>query len=303
VGFLKKLFAKLKNPNAVIVIFALVIFIASLTLSILAICAKIPEILGYVFYALAAVSLAYVIFLIVTCSKKIKDCIVSSCEKREWSRKFLKDYGFRTFIMFVVSTAINIAYAVYNGVYGIIFLSVWYGSLSLYYIALSLLRGGMVIRTVRLKNMGEGDNEQKRLRAYRLTGIFLILLPLALSAAIIQMALEGKAFRHAGVLIFVAAAYTFTKITMSVINLVKTRKTGDYILFAMRNIGLADSLVSVLALQTAMFAAFSNGGDYGWANGATGGAVCALTIILGLYMFINSSVKLKRAKENKVEEI
>ncbi len=226
----------------------------------------------------------------------------SICEKHEWSRKFLNDYGFRTFIMFVVSTAINIAYAVYNGVYGIIFLSVWYGSLSLYYISLSLLRGGMVIRTVRLKKGGD-DSEQKKLRAYRLTGIFLILLPLALSAAIIQMALEGKAFRHAGLLIFVAAVYTFTKITMSVINLVKTRKTGDYILCAMRNIGLADSLVSVLALQTAMLAAFSDGGNHGWANGATGGAVCAITIAIGLYMLINSSVKLRKAKEIKVEEV
>ena len=53
-------------------------------------------------------------------------------------------------------------------------------------------------------------------------------------------------------------AYTFYKITMAVVNMVKVRKTKSPILITIRNIGAADALVSMLTLQAAMFASFQD---------------------------------------------
>lgn len=82
------------------------------------------------------------------------------------------------------------------------------------------------------------------------------------------------------------AAYTFYKITMAVINMVKVRKMQPPILITIRNIGGADALVSMLTLQTTMLASFPGNGslDANRMNGVTGLAVCVLISVLEISM-------------------
>ena len=81
-------------------------------------------------------------------------------------------------------------------------------------------------------------------------------------------------------------AYTFYKITMAVVNMVKVRKTKSPILITIRNIGAADALVSMLTLQAAMFASFQdkNSLNTNQMNAITGLSVCILISILGISM-------------------
>ncbi len=66
--------------------------------------------------------------------------------------------------------------------------------------------------------------------------------------------------------------------------------------YLIRNIGFADALVSILSLQTAMFASF--GGDNEFIrpmNAATGTVVCLMILIMGIRMIRMA------AKEKKTE--
>ena len=91
------------------------------------------------------------------------------------------------------------------------------------------------------------------------------------------------------------AAYTFYKIILSIINLVKVRKLKSPLLMAIRDIGYIDACVSVLSLQTAMFASFGSEQEsiIKLMNGATGSVVCLLVLGIGIYS-VRSANKMKR---------
>ncbi|MDE6598080.1 MAG: hypothetical protein K2K60_05535 [Clostridia bacterium] len=213
--------------------------------------------------------------------------------------KLKTDGAYRASVAFIISFVVSVMYALYNGIYGILFSSAWFGALALYYIILSALRGGVMITTRRLKKNAILTDEQKHIRAIKVhlvSGVMIMLLIIALSAAVTLMVIQGEGFKHPGLLIFVAAVYTFYKIIYSIINFVRNRHTEDFVLRTMRNIGLADALVSVLALQTAMLSAFDGVSDVRWANAATGAGVSLLLIALGLFMIITSALRLKKSK-------
>ncbi|MDE7306442.1 MAG: cation transporter [Clostridia bacterium] len=219
--------------------------------------------------------------------------------------KLKNDGAYRATVAFVISFAVSVIYALYNGIYGILFYSAWFGALALYYIILSVLRGGVVFASRRVLKNTALTQEQRQIKAIKMhlvSGVMIMLLIIALLSAVTLMVIQGEGFKHTGLLIFVAAIYTFYKIIYSIINFVRNKRTEDFVLRTMRNIGLADALVSVLALQTAMLSAFNTGADVRWANAATGGAVCLLIFALGLFMIITSALRLKKTKENEVAD-
>ena len=79
------------------------------------------------------------------------------------------------------------------------------------------------------------------------------------------------------------AAYTFTKNTFAIINLVKMRKGSSARLIALRNISLADSCVSIFALQRSMLVSFPGmaDGDIRIMNAVFGSVICIIVFILG----------------------
>lgn len=119
----------------------------------------------------------------------------------------------------------------------------------------------------------------------QLTGIIaklLLLLNLALSGVVLLTIAKGTAKTHSVIMVISIAAYTFYKITMAVINMVKVRKMQSPSLITIRNIGVADALVSILTLQTTMLASFQDTStiDANQMNGITGLAVCILMRVL-----------------------
>ena len=73
---------------------------------------------------------------------------------------------------------------------------------------------------------------------------------------------------------------------MALINMIKVRKTQSPILITIRNIGVADALVSMLTLQATMLASFQDKSSLNsnQMNAITGLAVCILIAILGINM-------------------
>lgn len=117
-------------------------------------------------------------------------------------------------------------------------------------------------------------------------GILLLALNFALTGVILLTIAQDTAKRYSEVVVISIATYTFYKIIMAVANMVKVRKTRSPVLIAIRNIGTADALVSMLTLQATMLASFQgNGGlDANWMNAVTGMVVCVLILALGVSM-------------------
>ena len=262
-------------------------------------------IVSYALYGVAAVTLGYSVYTLVRIVPALKRNVKERLQKNEFTGKLLAHYGFRTIVFSILSLIVSAAYAVYNGVIAALSSSTFYGALASYYLLLVLLRGSVLFyhrqkkKTAATEEEHAEDKKTRALKVYGFCGSILIVLPFCLSFAVMEIVGADKAFEHAGYMIYVAAAYTFYKVIMSCVNLSKARKNEDMTIRAVRNINLADALVSVLALQTAMFRSFSSGINNGVFNAVTGAAVCALTAALGIYMVINVCRKLRRLREVK----
>ncbi len=228
--------------------------------------------------------------------------IKNKLEKSPFLANFTQDYGFRTFVFFVVSFVINVAYAVMNAVTGVRYRSIWFGSIAVYYIVLSLQRIFVLLFNQRVNKKAEGDEERlfrEKLKIYLANGIFLLVLESALTLAIIQMCTSEKPVRTGEIMAIASAAYAFYKMTLAIINLVKARKRQDPVLVTMRNIGFVDAIVSMLALTTTLISTFGEVNEMRTMLVAVSVGASILTIGLGLYMVVHATVKLKEQKKSE----
>lgn len=96
------------------------------------------------------------------------------------------------------------------------------------------------------------------------------------------------------------ALYTFYTTIMAVVNLVRDRKSGSPVMAAARGVNLAAALVSMLSLETAMLTQFNDGSKGALFRramiGSTGGAVCVLVTVMGLYMVIHAARRIRKLR-------
>lgn len=254
--------------------------------------------LVYLSYAVAAISLGYAVYI---CVRILPRVYRESKEKLREHKIFgtlIDNYGIRTVVFAGLSTAITLALAAYYVVAAVSLRSIWFAALGGYYLLLLAMRGSIVL--YRGRTRGKERNAMLEVRKYRNCGIAMSATILALSVAVAQMVSSGEGFHRPGMMIYVAAAYTFYKVTMSVINFVKAKREKDFTVEALRNVNVADSAVSLLSLQTAMLEEFSSAEFHpAFVNALTGAGVCALVFGLGVYMVIYGSKTLKKKKEEE----
>lgn len=295
-------FQKLKNPPkwAIILTFTLSLLSAAGALLTLLVQSEsmLLEILSYCLYGVAALSLAYAVYIIVLFAPRMKKSVMEWLQSISFVRALMSNYGLRTVIFSIGSFSMSILFGLYNGALGIIGRSIWFGALAAYYILLAFLRGGILLYHGKKKflAMSEKEKRKREIRIYRNGGLLLLVLNIALSSAMAQMIFNDEGFSYAGWTIYAFAAYAFYKIGMAIYNLFKARKQDDLTVQAIRNINLMDAAVSILALQTALLHTFSGEGvDVSIYNTLTASAVTAI----GLFLVVSMLVRTKRENTNE----
>lgn len=273
-------------------------------------------VLGYVLLGVGGVTAAYSVYGIFRIKNGVKEKVLQWAQMHPFWNNLFHNYGFRTILFSIGSFTVNIAFAVYNGAValGIVFssdvdsmLAIWFGALTAYYVVLIILRGSILLyHKKRRKAVQAGQPEKETsirdTKVYGTCGILLLMLPVCLSFAVMQMVAQDAAFEHAGIMIYVYAIYAFYKVITSFCNFVKVSKTDEMTVRASRNINLADALVSILALQTAMFREFNDSTkavNSARMNAVTGAAVCALTVAIGIFMIVRANQRIKKAKQEQ----
>ena len=135
------------------------------------------------------------------------------------------------------------------------------------------------------------------LRKYRACGIVFLVMNLPLALMIFFMVYWNRTFHHHEITTIALAAYTFTSLTLAVINTVKYRKYNSPVYSASKAISLASALVSVLTLESTMLTTF--GAETLTLTqrriflGLSGGAISALIIAMAVYMIVQGTRKIK----------
>ena len=147
-----------------------------------------------------------------------------------------------------------------------------------------------------------GKNKKYEYRIYRRCGILILILNMALAGVVIQMARGDRGYHYPGMLIYIAAIFTFYAVISAAFNLARYRRYDSPVISAVKAVNFATAAVSVLSLQTAMLTEF--GGDYHFVkfmNSATGCIVCLLILGTAFYMIVNASrhLRMPDQKEEK----
>ena len=258
----------------------------------------LPQIVGIAVYILAGVFLVTAcIFLVQDLKNGVIEKIVSTIKRNPLGEKFFDDYTFRIILSTMPTFIINVAYTVYNGVLGVMHQSEWFITMAVYYSLLGIMRYHAV-HTGRIISRMEDQSliKKKELSVIKTEGILLLLLNLALSGVVLLTIVQDTAKRYSEIMVITIAAYTFYKIITSVINMIKVRKLQSPILITIRNISVADALVSVLTLQMTMLASFQGRStlNINQMNAMTGMAACILISLLGISMIYYSYKRNKK---------
>ena len=216
----------------------------------------------------------------------------------------IADNRLRIVLTTLPGMGLNLIYAVFNGVIGITARSAWYGSLSAYYLLLCIMRFLSVsyAKQIYTKEKQDDNLQERELTVYRNCGMMLSVSSVALGGAVIMLVTGDGGKSYPGLMIYTVATYTFCKLIMSIINKVKVRREKSLLLTTLRNISYSDSLVSLLSLQTALFAAFgqSAGEFVPSMNALTGAVVCLMILGLGICM-VCDAVKIRNIPQTKRE--
>ena len=259
---------------------------------------------GYIFLGVMAAGAGYCTYGILKILPNLSVRALKWSENKPFWNRLFTEYGFRAIFFAVGAFLINLAFAAYNGVIAVLNSSVWFGALAAYYVFLIVLRSIILIYHVfRRRAVKAGQTEERTQKKdtyiYGICGGMLVFLPIALSAAIAQMVGENRSFVYAGVTIYVYALYAFIKIGVAVYHVIKTTRSDEMTVRAAKDVGLADAMMSILALQTAMFHEFDAGDTVNvpTMNAVTGAIVCALTAALGIFMLTVAILRTRKKQE------
>ena len=136
------------------------------------------------------------------------------------------------------------------------------------------------------------------LRRYRVCGILLAVMTLALSGMVLFIVRQDGSYSYPGVLIYAMAMYAFYAVITAVVNIFKFRKHGSPVLSAAKAINLTAALVSMLALETAMLSQFGTSDDQLFRQAMTassGGVVCVFVLGMAVYTIAHATRQLKTA--------
>ncbi len=148
---------------------------------------------------------------------------------------------------------------------------------------------------------GIGCNRLGELKRAKLCAYILLTVNFVLSGAVLMILYQNKGFEYAGFFIYVIALYTFYMTIHAMIDMVKLRKYNSPIMMITKMIALSAALVSMLSLETAMFAQF--GADMEPEHQRlmiilTGAGVSLTVITLSIYMIIKNTKEIRRLRSS-----
>ena len=182
-----------------------------------------------------------------------------------------------------LSSVIDTAYAAANLFVGITEISWWFIMTGVYYLILSATRFTIVII----------KKNQRKSFFPKFAGCMLMSTALPLLGIAILCSVNDMGNNFHEILMIGIAAYAFSKITLAIINLVKSRKHKNSLESSLKSISLSTALVSIASLQRSMLISFGtiNTNEIRLFNVLTSTGVSIIVFIVGLFLFRSSQKK------------
>lgn len=227
-------------------------------------------------------------FLIIICIKLytiIKKKVQIFINNNEYLKKYTSNYELRYRLSLIFSLSINVIYALFKLVTGIIFKSIWFISFALYYLLLVIIRANI------LKQELKENTLKTEYMKYRNTAIILLFTNVILTMIILIIVNQKIMNIYPSWVAISIAVYTFYLLFISIYNLVKYQKYNSPLMSSSKVINVVTSLVSLISLEIVLIPTFGmeKVTFFEIMIMSTGGGVALMIIIISLYMIITST--------------
>ena len=254
---------------------------------------------AYIAYVLAFYTLSVVTIFCAMVLPKQYSTIKQRIYDNPLGNRYMTDKVFRANISLSISFVISMLYVGINLWSWHLLKSYWFMVLAVYYVIMAVMRF-LLVRYVRIRKIGTDIlSEWKR---SKVCAYILLLINLSLSGAVLMILYQHKGYDYPGMMIYVMALYTFYALTMSIVDIVKYRKMGSPVMSTAKIVSLSAALVSMLNLETAMFAQF--GGDMSQKNQRifiilTGAGISITVVTLSVILIVRATKEIRREKYGK----
>ena len=306
----KEFLYKILFPPVWVIVLSTIIGFPAVIISLVFLSSTNP--ISYISYVLSAYALTVLCANFPRAKKRCKELIHGDevkiivsfrkfMHRYKYTSVYLDDIEFRAKVSLYSGLAVNMFYAVFKCATGVIFRSAWLWAIGIYYVMLSAIRFTLM-RNVRITDKKEHGIERKihEYKSARLCGIMMFALNAAMGGMTVQMIWQNRSYEYKGYIIYISALYAFYCLINAVVNVVKFSKRNNAILSAAKCLALAGALMSMFALQTAMFSAFGGGEELQrLMNTITGSAVCLIVMGMAVFMIVRANICLKKLENER----
>ena len=293
----KKLGKKLLFPPVWLMV--ILVIISAVALTLIFVKGMEESVPAYIAYVLAFYTLTIVTVFCAMVLPKQYSTIKKKIYDNPLGNRYMTDRVFRTNISLSVSFVISMLYVGINLWSWHMLGSYWFMVLAVYYVIMAVMRY-LLVRYVRIQKIG--TNILSEWKRSRICAYILLLINLSLSGAVLMILYQHRGYDYPGMMIYVMALYTFYALTMSIVDIVKYRKMGSPIMSTAKIVSLSAALVSMLNLETAMFAQF--GGEMSVEHQhifiiLTGAGVSITVVTLSVVLIVKATKVIKGEKYGK----
>ena len=137
-----------------------------------------------------------------------------------------------------------------------------------------------------------------------ITGILLVVLSFCIVGVNILSAVTDRGIAFHKVVMITIAAYTFTKITIAIIGMIRAKSSASPVMKTLRNIALADACVSIYTMQRSMLVSFPGmeASQILLLNIFTGTAAWIIVLLLGINLIGGKYTNMAKSRIVKANE-
>ena len=257
------------------------------------------QVIAYFAYVLSFYTLSVVTLFCVMVLPKQYGVMKQKIYSHPLGNRYMTDRVFRTQISLYLSLTISLLYVGINLWSWTFSHSWWFAVLAIYYVIMAIMRF-LLVRYVHIRKIGTNIlDEWKR---SRLCAYILLLVNLSLSGAVLMILYQNRGYDYPGIMIYVMAMYTFYSTTHAIVDMVKYRALGSPVMSTAKIVSLSAALVSMLNLETAMFAQF--GADMTQKDQnvmiiLTGAGISITVVTLSVILIVKATKEIRRMKHGK----
>lgn len=300
---LKVLVTLKKPPMILIVLLALFDIFATVAWAVNFSIWKIDVVEGICDCVFLVISLYLLYLLIAFLYRQYKKKVEPKVLSTETGRALFGTYGASNVFWSLVSLLINIGYAVLNIVLAVLLNSLWYGLIAIFYGVIMGARITIIFLARHIARkywMNKTELLYAELKVSIGSGGLIFLMDLSMAFAVTFMITNTPPNSSGKIVAIGLAAYTFYKIILAIVNLVRSRKNGDPVVTALRNISMADACMSMVNTTITLDMTFGTG-NLAFAKNLAAFLAVGVTLALSVYAVVKGVILL-RAKTVLIEE-